>query len=321
MHRIAQVRVAVAVMLGVSIALLNATASGASEPTVINTGCTQYGGLVDAPKGAIPRDDTMSQKRDPMARWVASHPARAAAAVDDVVTVHVAMHVIRKNGTVAGGNIPREWIDDQMTVLNQAFGGDTGGVDTGFRFVLDSVDRTTKASWFHMVSPDRAEQAVFRGSGKEVKMKQALYEGGPAKLNIYTANLGKFLLGWAWLPPDFERGLPRFYDGVIVDYRSLPGGPFTNYSEGDTATHEVGHWLNLLHTFEDGCEEPGDFIADTPAEASPAFQCPVGRDTCTQPGLDPIRNFMDYTYDACMFEFTADQADRMHQAWAAYRAG
>jgi hypothetical protein len=320
MRRIAHVRVALAVTMGVSTALLTMPSSAASEPAVINTGCTIYGGLAAAPKGTIPRDDMMSQQRDPMARWVESHPAKAAAAVDDVVTVHVAFHVIRKNNTVSGGNIPDEWIDDQITVLNEAYGGDTGGVDTGFRFVLDSVDRTTKASWFHMVSPDRAEQAIFRGSGKEVKMKQALYEGGPVKLNIYTANLGKFLLGWAWLPPDFEEGLPRFYDGVIVEYRSLPGGPFANYSLGDTATHEVGHWLNLLHTFDNGCE-PGDFIEDTPAEASPAFQCPEGRDTCTQPGLDPIHNFMDYTYDACMFEFTADQADRMHQAWVLYRAG
>ena len=64
----------------------------------------------------------------------------------------------------------------------------------------------------------------------------------------------------------------------------------------------------------------GDGIADTPFEASPAFGCPVDRDTCAQPGLDPTDNFMDYTDDACMFRFTPDQADRMQMAWDLYRA-
>jgi hypothetical protein len=296
----------------------------ASAQRMSDAECIEYDGIADAPKGKIPRDDLHTLRKDPVARWIARNPsaARAALAGKGVVTIPVAFHVLRKDTTVDGGNAPKAWIEAQIDVLNDSFSGATGGVDTGFRFELASIDRTTKPSWYKLFYVQGGDPRYFRGSHKEIQVKRALHEGGPETLNVYTGALGKFLLGWAWFPSDFvgDGALPRFYDGVVIDYRTMPGADFGPYDEGDTLTHEVGHWIMLFHTFQNGCESPGDAIDDTPYEASPAFGCPDGRDTCTQPGADPITNFMDYTDDACMFEFTADQADRMQVAWEMYRA-
>src|SRR5581483_6535552 len=74
-----------------------------------------------------------------------------------------------------------------------------------------------------------------------------------------------------------------------------------------------------FHTFQGGCAEPGDDVADTPAEASAAFGCEVGRDTCTEAGVDPIDNFMDYSDDRCTDTFTPLQAARMQASIATFR--
>jgi hypothetical protein len=245
---------------------------------------------------------------DPVAKWVRRHPALAKQAGDLTrATIPVAFHVITRGDSYADGNIPDSQIRAQIDVLNESFAGRTGGARTPFRFELVSVDRTENPGWFNL-GP---------GTGGERAMKDALRVGGPDTLNIYSAKLTQFLLGWATFPWNYASD-PAL-DGVVVLFSSLPGGTEVPYNEGDTATHEVGHWLGLYHTFQGGCEG-GDLVDDTPAEASPAFRCPAGRDTCTAPGLDPIENFMDYTDDPCMHAFTAGQSVRASEAWVAYRA-
>jgi hypothetical protein len=224
------------------------------------------------------------------------------------ITIPVYFHVINRGSGIENGNVPDRMIRAQIAVLNNAYDGGSGGAATAFRFELAGITRTTNEFWYNM----------GYGSIAEREAKAALHQGGADALNFYTANLGGSLLGWATFPWSYH-AKPEL-DGVVCLFSSLPGGSTVPYDEGDTGTHEVGHWLGLYHTFQNGCSTNNDYISDTPAEFVPAFDCPVGRDTCSRyPGLDPITNFMDYTDDACMFEFTAEQAFRADGMFAQYR--
>jgi hypothetical protein len=204
-----------------------------------------------------------------------------------------------------------DMITAQVKVLNDSFSGLTASdaANSPFRFDLDHVTWTVNPAWAH-VAPGKAER----------DMKHALHEGDSTTLNVYAADIGGGLLGWAYFPKDYNNGRD-FIDGVVILDESMPGGTAGKYSLGDTLTHEVGHWMMLEHTFAGGCSASGDGVADTPREAFPQFDCPTGADTCAAPGLDPIRNFMDYTQDSCMDMFTRGQVERMNDAWIQFRAG
>jgi hypothetical protein len=249
-------------------------------------------------------DDPSLEEQDLVARELADAKLLFdAAAAQGSVVIPVRWHVVHSGNA---GKISVTMIQTQIDVLNAAYSG------TGFTFVLAETDFTDNSTWYN---------GCYGSS--ENPMKSALNIDPANNLNIYSCNPSNGILGYAYFPNSFSEG--DYRHGVVLLHSSLPGGSASPYNLGDTATHEVGHYLGLYHTFQGGCNRKttgGDAIADTPAEKSAAYGCPVGRDTCVGksfPGVDPIRNFMDYTDDACMYEFTSNQGSRMQSMTSTYR--
>ncbi|KAI0185038.1 extracellular metalloprotease [Xylaria flabelliformis] len=218
-------------------------------------------------------------------------------------TVKAYFHVVASSTSLSGGYLTQQMLNDQLSVMNSAYG------PHGISFTLAGSDWTVNSNW--------------AADGNEQAMKQALRKGTYSDLNVYfLGNLGGGLLGYCYFPTSSHAtGSTNFIlDGCTILGQSVPGGSAAPYNLGGTATHEIGHWMNLYHTFQGGCAAPGDMVDDTPPEASAASGCPTGRDTCSGGGVDPIHNYMDYTDDACYTEFTAGQQTRMYSAWSTYRS-
>lgn len=193
-----------------------------------------------------------------------------------------------------------------MRVLNRNFD------QSDISFTLKDIDWTIDANW----SENRDDMV----------MKTKLRKGSYSALNLYYLNSISDHLGVCDYPVKAMPGSVEFFrDGCSILHTTVPGGSATNYNEGKTTTHEVGHWFGLIHTFGqfgNGCYGDGDYVDDTPAQKTSSKGCPTGRDSCPDlPGLDPIHNYMDYSYDACYEEFTAGQKSRMLSMWNNYRYG
>lgn len=222
------------------------------------------------------------------------------------LTIPVWFHVLyNSQGT---GNISDEAVNAQMRVLNEDFralAGSLGGegFDTKIQFELAGVTRTQNDSWFND-NNDGYVQALNRDPARSV--------------NIYTNSAGGFL-GYTFLPQDSPGN-----DYIVIAYQAIGGrdNGFDSYDQGRTLVHEMGHYLGLLHTFDaiaavcgNGYTQ-GDLIADTPAESFEHYECSQTY-TCNSP--DPIHNYMNYTPDNCMNEFTSEQGNRMVCSLLNYR--
>ena len=226
-------------------------------------------------------------------------PGAATGPQAGLIPVHV--HVMRDKA--GSGDVTDQQVSRQIDVLNAAYAGQ-GSVEaahTGFSFTLAGTYRYKNNTWHQ----DK-QSSTYRSKTRK---------GGAGTLNIWLVDFA--YLGMATFPWDYA-AKPRL-DGIRVHYDSLPGGSLTNYNLGETATHEVGHWLGLYHTFQGGCTSMNDSVADTPAQGSASAGCPEGRDSCALPGLDPIHNYMDYSYDGCYDQFSEGQAGRMRSLFGAYR--
>lgn len=229
-----------------------------------------------------------------------------------VIPVHA--HIIR--GTHRGEkNVGRPAIVRWIGILNRAFAGSQSQLspNTRYRFQLRTVDSRKRDAWYHASRLGRHDQAA----------KRALARGPASHLNIYVNRptpAGVPILGWARFP--WERASAPELDHVSISTDGMPGGRVRGYNAGDTLVHEVGHWMGLFHTFQGGCRDDDlpDELNDTPAEGEPSYDC-ASRDTCTAPGADPIRNFMNYSLDSCMNHFTAGQVTQMDNMFLRYRFG
>lgn len=215
-------------------------------------------------------------------------------------------------------------IAEQFTVLQDSFAAQD------IHVTLVSTDRIvddlTAARFF---AKDPVTGVWTSYDDKYLAYVKSVRKGGYDALNIYfyTTYLPE-AMGYCIFPSAHAvaEGSDAFYlDGCQLSARTMPGlaeeaQAFPDYSLGHATVHEAGHWFGLNHTFANGCSDTGDFVADTPAQGSEVYDCPIGLDSCpASEGLDPIHNFMGYTNDTCTSEFTPGQKARMFSSFFNFR--
>lgn len=228
--------------------------------------------------------------------------------VNGVIEIPVVVNVLYKT---TAQNISQTQIQSQIDALNNDYNAtntDFGSVpalfsgvkaNVGIRFVLDAVYRksTTKTSW-------KLDDSMKKST------KGGINPTSPTtKLNLWVCNLTSGYLGYAQFP-----GGASATDGVVIDDNAFgtTGTAAAPFNKGRTATHEVGHWMNLRHIWGDAtCGT--DYVNDTPSHNTANYGCPSypHYSTCSGTPVEMTMNYMDYTDDACMYMFSAGQKDRM----------
>ncbi len=284
-----------------------------TEAPITARQCASHDVLMEQLKADPTLADRMNAIEDFTAR-VAQNPS-AYRLVNGVIEIPVIVNVLYKT---SAQNISATQIASQIDVLNKDFSATNSDYsltpsifqsvrsgDVNVRFVLDQVIRksTSKSSW-------GTNDAMKKASGGGIAATSPT-----TKLNLWVCNLSGGILGYAQFP-----GGSAATDGVVIDDNAFgsTGTVSAPYNKGRTATHEVGHWLNLRHIWGDAtCGS--DLVGDTPSHNTANYGCPTypHKSTCTGTPVEMTMNYMDYTDDACMYMFSAGQKTRMQALFAA----
>ena len=198
------------------------------------------------------------------------------------------------------GKVSKNVLKNQISVMNNAFSGTYSKqsmIDTNIRFKINKINYINNNNYYK-----NCDSTAF-------KMTKLYSINNDQNINIIICE-SQFYLGWAYLPWAFSE--INKMNAIFISTISLPNKNYNVYNLGMTSVHEVGHYFGLLHTFSESYEcVDGDMISDTPVEKYPSFTCGE-KNTCPEhDGNDPITNYMDYSPDECMFEFTFLQINRM----------
>lgn len=249
---------------------------------------------------------------------------------EEKIRIPVVVHIIHNNstGALGGGNISDEQVFSQIEVLNEDYNRMPGtpgynvnpvGADMQIEFFLANIDPDGHPS--SGINRIYSSRRSFNVLSETLAISNLSYWDSNKYLNIWVTTLSGGYLGYAEFPIGNFDGLESTdiderIDGVFIDHRSFgrnTGTAEPPYSFGRTTTHEVGHWMGLIHTWGDTrCGT--DYCDDTPpAESSnstlvclPVFSSCRGVTT-----RNMIENYMDYTVDSCMNIFTLDQKSRV----------
>lgn len=242
-----------------------------------------------------------------------------------VITIPVVVHVVYKT---AAENISDAMIQSQIDVLNADFrklNSDVSNVPPAFaglaadyeiNFCLAKRTPTGLATNGIERKATTNKKLFSTNDGVKSTKTGGLNAWDASKyLNIWVCNLSGGVLGYAQFPGGTAAAAAT--DGVVILYSAFGyDSPAAPYNLGRTATHEVGHWLNLRHIWGDAsCGN--DQVADTPTQQTANYGCPIyPHKTCSNAG-DMTMNYMDYTDDACMYMFSTGQKSRSQSLFAA----
>jgi hypothetical protein len=262
-------------------------------------------------------DPSLRQRMDAIEKFIreaTENPVAHRLLPDGTIQIPVVVNVLYRT---TAQNISAAQIQSQIDVLNEDFSATNAdynltstynSVKSGnipIRFVLDQVIRksTTKTSWTTNDAMKKTAQGGIAPTSPSTK------------LNLWVCNLSGGILGYAQFP-----GGSSSTDGVVIDDNALgrTGTAAAPFNKGRTATHEIGHWMNLRHIWGDAtCGN--DLVGDTPVHNTANYGCPAAghKSTCSGQPVEMTMNYMDYTDDACMYMFSTGQESRMLAVFAA----